>query len=73
VLISQLIYLLTVQVPYSNYDDAVEATKNGKLTGVIHFGKNFSSDLRAREMDGSDVANETIFGSLINVHLDRTS
>ena len=65
--------LFIAQVPYSNYDEAIDATQNGKLKGVIHFGKNFTNDLKAREIEGPNAANETIIGSLINVYLDRTS
>ena len=51
----------------------MQATKNGQLKGVIHFAKNFTADLRARQEAGNGADNATIIGSLISVHVDRTS
>ena len=62
-----------VQIPYSNYEDALRATQHGEVWGVVHFPQNFTDELVVRQLDGSDATNETILGSQIGVKLDWSS
>ena len=60
-------------MPFSNYSEAIEATRNGEVWGVIHFGQNFTDELVVRQSDGNDADNETIIGSRISISLDWSS
>ena len=60
-------------MPFSNYSEALEATRNGEVWGVIHFGQNFTDELVVRQSDGNDADNETIIGSRISISLDWSS
>lgn len=62
-----------VQIPYTNYTEALEATRRGDVWGVIHFGQNFTDELMVRQADGSHVDNATLQASSIGVSLDWSS
>lgn len=61
------------KVPYTNYTEALEATRRGDVWGVIHFGQNFTDELVVRQSDGNAADNETILASQIGVSLDWSS
>lgn len=52
---------------------AIEATRNGEVWGVVHFGKNFTDEIIVRQSDGSASSNETVIGSRIGVTMDFSS
>ncbi|XP_046646484.1 ABC transporter G family member 20-like [Daphnia pulicaria] len=59
-----------IQVPYPNLSSAIEATRNGEVWGVVHFGQNFTDEIIIRQSDGSASSNETVIGSRIGVTMD---
>lgn len=59
-----------VQIPYQSLSDALDATLQGTVWGVIHFGPNFTEELLERQVDGNAVDKETIEGSRIGITLD---
>lgn len=52
---------------------AIEATRNGEVWGVVHFGRNFTDEIIVRQSDGSASSNETVVGSRIGVTMDFSS
>ena len=38
-----------MQIPYENVSEAMDAGKNGRVWGVIHFGRNFTEEFEIRE------------------------
>ena len=60
--------------PYSNFEEAEKAAKDGKVWGVIKFNQNFSGQLISRIQDGvNDGVLETIMASQIGISLDESS
>ncbi|EFX71377.1 ABC protein, subfamily ABCH [Daphnia pulex] len=59
-----------VQIPYQSLSDALDATLQGTVWGVIHFGHNFTEELLERQIDGNAVDKETIQASRIGITLD---
>jgi hypothetical protein len=57
-------------VPYSNYSEALKATQERKVYGVIHFGKNFTDQLKLWEYEGQSSSLATILARRISVTLD---
>ena len=62
-----------VQVPYTNYTEALEATRRGEVWGVIHFGQNFTDEFVVRQADSKYADNETLQASQIGISLDWSS
>ena len=62
-----------MQVPFKNYSEALQATANGEVWGVIHFGAQFTDELVVRQSAGNDADNETIQNSRISISLDWSS
>lgn len=68
-----ILFFYFSKVPYTNYTEALEATRRGDVWGVIHFGQNFTDELVVRQSDGNSADNETILASQIGVSLDWSS
>lgn len=62
-----------IQVPYRSLSDALDATLQGTVWGVIHFGTNFTEELLERQVEGNAVDKQTILDSRIGVTLDWSS
>lgn len=54
-------------------EKAIESVKKGATIGVLHFHRNFSSQLQLRLDKGKDASNTTIEESELGVHLDMSS
>lgn len=54
------------------FDDAMEASKAGRTSGIINIRENFSTDLMARFSE-LNLTNETLEGSTVHLYLDMTS
>ena len=63
----------SIQVPFDNMSDALEAGRNGQVWGVIHFGQNFTEEYEIRQADGDLAKLENIFRSRISVTIDSSS
>ena len=68
-----LIITILVQVPFQTIPEALNATKDAKVWGLVHFGANFSENLISRHANGSYIDMDTIVGSRINIMMDSTS
>jgi hypothetical protein len=53
--------------------DAIEAGRNGKVWGVIHFGKNFTEEFEVRQANGDSSDFDNIIRSRISVNMDSSS
>ena len=62
-----------LKVPYQSLSDAMDATRNGHVWGVVHFRQNFTDDLLARHYNGVSVSKQTIADSQIGVTMDFSS
>jgi len=62
-----------VQVPFDDFDKAIEATRMGQVWGVVHFSQNFTDELVVRQSDGNYADNATIEASRIGISLDWSS
>ena len=61
------------QVPFDDFDKAIEATRMGQVWGVVHFSQNFTDELVVRQSDGNYADNATIEASRIGISLDWSS
>ncbi|KAI9553796.1 ABC protein [Daphnia sinensis] len=62
-----------IQVPFQSVEKAVDATKRGKVWGVVHFGQDFTDELMVRRADGIYSDNETIRASQVAIMLDESN
>lgn len=58
---------------YNDVEKAIESVKKGATIGVLHFHRNFSSQLQLRLDKGKDASNTTIEESELGVHLDMSN
>lgn len=61
------------KVPFENISDAMEAGKNGRVWGVVHFGHNFTEEFELRQTEGDSATVENIMRSRISVNMDSSS
>nr|QBM06390.1 ATP-binding cassette sub-family H-like protein 2 [Daphnia magna] len=62
-----------IQVPFRSVEKALDATKRGKVWGVVHFGQDFTDELMVRRADGIYADNETIRASRVAITLDESN
>ncbi|KZS17646.1 ABC protein, subfamily ABCH [Daphnia magna] len=62
-----------IQVPFENISDAMEAGKNGRVWGVVHFGHNFTEEFELRQTEGDSATVENIMRSRISVNMDSSN
>jgi hypothetical protein len=51
----------------------MDAGKNGRVWGVIHFGRNFTEEFEIRQSEGDSVNLENIIRSRISINMDSSS
>lgn len=51
----------------------MEAGKNGRVWGVVHFGHNFTEEFELRQTEGDSATVENIMRSRISVNMDSSS
>ena len=62
-----------MQIPYENVSEAMDAGKNGRVWGVIHFGRNFTEEFEIRQSEGDSANLENIIRSRISINMDSSS
>lgn len=60
------------KVYFNTKDDAHDAAKKGKITGYIHFSRNFTESIAEIRDEGRHAANESFYNGEIRIFMDMT-